>query len=91
MDYVSVFMSWLPIYLGIAALLFLQWLAIRKGILVPVEYSKQQRLSLAIVAFSIFGMSYTSNDNLLFLLLGFVVAVVIFRRKKFYKLRFKKS
>jgi len=91
MDYVSVFMSWLPIYLGIAVLLFLQWLAIRKGVLVSVEYSKKERLSLAIVVFSILAMSYSSNDNLLFLLFGFVAAVVVYSRKKFYKLRLKKS
>ena len=72
--------------------LMLEFIAMRKGMLVPVEYSQRARLALALfvgMTFAFFAIisSGPGQPISLFALWGLPIAIIIYHKKDWYKVK----
>ncbi len=79
------------IILGIVAVaLMLELIAMRKGMLVRVEYSKRARIALALfvgITFAFFAIINAGPAQPLLALWGLPIAIIIYRKKDWHKLK----
>ncbi len=86
MEHISTIQLIIPLI--IVAALILQYFAIKRGMFVPVIYSKNQRIGAAIIVAApmiVFGIIVNSHHTPIFVIFGIVMGYACFRRKTWYR------
>lgn len=75
---------------SVVVALMLELIAMRKGMLVRVEYSKRARIALALfvgMTFALFAIINPGPAQSLLALWGLPIAIIIYRKKDWHKLK----